>query len=148
MRKDEPETARVFVDEDGERFEGPRPSNLAGRLRAHLKAAGVNRAELYRTTDVRKKVDVHSLRATMITASLACGRTETWVSDRTGHRSSAQINDYRRGARHFSEMGLGGMSPLHEAIPEFQHDGKDTGGIPQEPGRDRKNGTQVAESRQ
>jgi hypothetical protein len=59
------------------------------------------------------------LRGTFVTLSLANGKTETWVADRTGHRSSAMINRYRRAARSAMELGLGGLAPLYLVIPEL-----------------------------
>jgi len=49
---------------------------------------------------------VHDLRATFITVNLANGRTETWVADRTGHRSSVMIDRYRRAARTWAELEI------------------------------------------
>jgi integrase len=40
---------------------------------------------------LRKPVRVHDLRATFVTVSLANGKTETWVQDRTGHKSTLMI---------------------------------------------------------
>ncbi|WP_437552955.1 hypothetical protein WME97_16990 [Sorangium sp. So ce367] len=54
-----------------------------------------------------------------ITIKLANGRTETWISDRTGHKSSRQIHHYKRAARKVAELGLGDFAPLDEAIPEL-----------------------------
>ena len=66
----------------------------------------------------RRQMNVHGLRSTFVTISLANGRSETWVMDRTGHRSSAMVNRYRRVARTVAELGLGPLAPLNEAIPE------------------------------
>ena len=46
--------------------------------------------------------------------ALAIGRSEAWVADRTGHKSSVKINRYRRAARTAAELGLGDMLPLVE----------------------------------
>jgi len=92
---------------------------FARHLREDLKAAGVTRAELFERSPVRQPVRVHDLRATFVTVSLANGRTETWVADRTGHRSSAMINRYRRAARTWAELALGPLATLDEAIPEL-----------------------------
>jgi|GEM_PF-2665124 hypothetical protein len=59
------------------------------------------------------------LRGTFVTLALAAGRTEAWVTDRTGHRSSAMIYLYKRAARTASELGLGWLAPLDESIPEL-----------------------------
>jgi hypothetical protein len=64
-------------------------------------------------------IRVHDLRATFITINLANGKTETWIADRTGHRSSDEINGYRRQARTAAELGLGELAPLDVAIPEL-----------------------------
>jgi integrase len=66
--------------------------HAADRFRAHLKQAGVERPELFERTPSRMPVRVHDLRATFVTLSLAHGRSETWVSDRTGHKSSRMIH--------------------------------------------------------
>ena len=46
-----------------------------------------------------------------MTVSLANGKTEAWVADRTGHRSSQMINTYRRTARTYAELNLGELVP-------------------------------------
>jgi integrase len=92
---------------------------LAKQLRADLNTAGVTRAELFERSAVRRPVRVHDLRATFVTISLANGKSETWVADRTGHRSSAMINRYRRQARTWAELGLDELSALDRALPEL-----------------------------
>lgn len=52
--------------------------------------------------------------------SLANDKTESWISDRTGHRSSAMINNYKRVARGFQELDVGALSPLDAALPELR----------------------------
>ena len=89
---------------------------LAESFRADLARAGIDRAELFDRTPARVPIRVHDLRATFVTLSLAAGRSETWVSDRTGHRSSVMINTYRRAARTAAELGLGELGALDEAI--------------------------------
>jgi len=93
---------------------------LAEVLREILKAAEVTREALFESSDKRHPVRAHDLRATFITVSLANGRSETWVADRTGHRSSQMINRYRRAARTLAELGLGQLTPLDQAIPELR----------------------------
>jgi hypothetical protein len=89
-------------------------------VRGHLRRAGIDRPELFESSDIRLQIRLHDLRATFITIKLANGRTETWISDRTGHKSSTQINNYHRAARTVAELGLGDFAPLDEAIPEFR----------------------------
>jgi integrase len=106
----------LFLDEGGHPFENDK---LAERLRDDLRLAGVDRPELFNAGENTGKLRAHDLRGTFVTLSLANGRTEAWVQDRTGHTTSAMLNRYRRAARSASELGLGTLVPLSKAIPEF-----------------------------
>jgi len=100
-------------------FDERAPSHRASKFRAHLRAAGVDRAVLFERTPARRPIRCHDLRATLVTISLANGKTEAWIADRTGHRSSEMINRYRRAARTVAELGLGELVQLDEGIPEI-----------------------------
>jgi hypothetical protein len=63
---------------------------------------------------------VHDLRGTFVTMALANGRSEAWISDRTGHRSSAMIAKYKRTARTFGELALGDLVSLVDGLPELK----------------------------
>jgi integrase len=117
---------RVFLlsDEDGD--DGA-ANHGADRFRRYLKAAGIDRPELFERSKSRLRIRAHDLRATFITIALACGRSETWVADRTGHKSSVMINRYRRAARTAAELGLGDLARLDEAIPELAAGGPGKG---------------------
>src|SRR5215831_17783569 len=80
---------------------------------------GVHRAELFERTAARRPLRLHDLRATFITINMALGRSEAWICDRTGHRSSQMLNTYRRAARTAAELGLGDLAPLDECVPEL-----------------------------
>lgn len=54
-----------------------------------------------------QRVHLHDTRATFVTVSLANGKSEAWVQDRTGHKSSAMIAKYRRAVRMAAEVGMG-----------------------------------------
>lgn len=112
-------TDRVFVDHSGKPLS---KFGLADLLREHLGAIGLKkeRPELFTTTDERRQIRVHDLRGTFVTVALANGRPESWISDRTGHRSSAMISLYKRTARSFAELGLGDLVPLSAALPELR----------------------------
>jgi integrase len=97
-------------------FRAPNEARLAEAFRADLATAKIDRAELFERSPTRRPIRVHDLRATFVTLSLAAGRSETWVADRTGHRSSVMINAYRRAARTAAELGLGELAPLGEAV--------------------------------
>ncbi|WP_437620668.1 tyrosine-type recombinase/integrase [Sorangium sp. So ce1151] len=121
-----PPKERVFMGPSG-----PLPGrNGAQNFRNHLRRAGIRRPELFETTDSRLNIRLHDTRATFITIKLANGRTETWISDRTGHKSSRQIHHYKRAARKVAELGLGDFAPLDEAIPELRGAGGSVGGTP------------------
>src|SRR5262249_28067177 len=120
MRPNAEDDDHVFLDEYG------RPvvdDHLADRFREHLKAAGIDRKQLYEHTGNRRGTRLHDTRATFVTIALAKGRSEAWVADRTGHRSSQQISTYRRAARSVAEPGLGDLYPLALAIPELRDRG-------------------------
>jgi integrase len=84
-----------------------------------LKTAGVDRAELFERTKTRMPIRLHDLRATFVTVSLANGKTEQWVSDRTGHRSSQMLALYTRQARQWNELELGALRPMDALLPEM-----------------------------
>ena len=79
-------------------------------------SSGIDRPELFALTKVRRPIRVHDLRASFVSLALANGRSEAWISDRTGHRSSTMIHRYKRQARHAEELGLGWFAPLADAL--------------------------------
>jgi integrase len=91
----------------------------ASLLRDSLQLAGVNRPQLFEHNETRIALRAHDLRAGFVTVSLATGKTESWVTDRTGHRSSQMLYLYRRQARSHTELSLGPYAPLDLAIPEL-----------------------------
>lgn len=93
---------------------------LAENLRSYLKLAGITRPQLFENNAVRQQLRAHDLRATFVTVSLALGRTEAWITDRTGHSSSQMIYRYKRAARSHAELNLGPLKPLQDAIPELR----------------------------
>jgi hypothetical protein len=89
---------------------------LAKRLREALALAGVQRQELFRSTQHTGMLRAHDLRATFVTVSLAEGRPEAWIRDRTAHKSTMMIDRYRRTARQFEELNLGSLVDLVEGL--------------------------------
>ncbi len=83
-----------------------------------LRTAGVTRTELFERTKARMPIRLHDLRATFVTVSLANGKTEQWVTDRTGHKSSQMVAAYKRQARTWGELALGTLGQLDELLPE------------------------------
>jgi integrase len=101
-------------------FSAVNVEKLAARLRTDLQRAGVTREKLFERSATRQPIRAHDLRATFTTCALANGKTETWVADRTGHKSSTMIARYRRKARAWD---MGPLAPLNEAIPELATEG-------------------------
>jgi len=119
----------VFVDPLG------RPHTkygLAMLLRSHLEAIGLKkeRPELFTSTPERRRIRIHDLRGVFTTVALANGRSESWIADRTGHRSSAMINAYKRMARTFEELEAGDLLPLVDALPELATPASAAQGVP------------------
>jgi hypothetical protein len=92
------------------------------RARQHARDGGRSRRNLDQAhpslaTGAAQHIDGERMSHTL---GLAAGRTEAWIADRTGHRSTAMINRYRRAARTAAELGLGEPMPLDAAIPELR----------------------------
>jgi integrase len=62
-------------------------------------------------------IRVHDLRGTFVTVSLANGKSESWISDRTGHRSSLMIARYKRMARTLDELHAGETRAARRCSP-------------------------------
>ena len=112
-RQTDSESSRVFP------LAGLHKTQLAETLRSDLHTAGISRTELFEASSTRLALRVHDLRATFVTLALASDRTEAWVTDRTGHRSSDMVHRYKRAARTARELGLGWLTPLGPAVPEL-----------------------------
>ncbi len=127
-----------------------RGGHLASAFRAHLALANLKRAELTEESDARRPIRFHDLRATMTTVALASGRSEAWVSARTGHRSSMQISAYRRLAQQFTDVGAGWFVNMAEAIPELASVRGDNRGdnAPRRAPKGARRGKNTAKSRQ
>jgi integrase len=93
---------------------------IAERFRESLVSAKVDRPALHENGENTRRIREHDLRGSFITLALANGRSEAWVSDRTGHTTSQMINRYRRKAREASELELGDWVDLADALPEFR----------------------------
>jgi len=80
--------------------------------RTELRACGIERPELFAGRTVTKPTGFHGLRGLMITESLARGKSEAWIMDRTGHKSSQMILHYQRRARTFIEAKMAPLGDL------------------------------------
>jgi integrase len=91
--------------------------HLAHQIRCDLRRVGVTRPQLFESSETRQRFRAHDLRATFVTIALATGKTETWVSDRTGHDGHTMIDKYRRKARTWN---VGELGRLDQLIPELR----------------------------
>ncbi len=107
----------VLVDASGNKINR---YEVASELRARLREAGIDREELFEQTKERIAFRAHDLRGTFVTIKLALGKSEAWITDRTGHTTSAMIYRYKRAARSAADLQLGDFAPMHETIPELR----------------------------
>lgn len=99
-------------------------TKIAEYYRRALRLSGITREELFASTEFTGALRAHDMRATFVTVSLAEGRTETWIRDRTSHKSTAMIDRYRRTARQFVELDLGPLGNLGEVLGWWKRGGK------------------------
>ena len=131
QRKAKP-TDPLFVDEDGKRLYA---EHMARLFREHLATAGITEArpQLLECSAQREPIRAHDQRAAFVTLALAAGKSEAWISDRTGHKSSTMLNRYHRQARMASELELGEAVNLADSLaglsipPQFPQSSTDEG---------------------
>ncbi len=92
---------------------------MADRIRDDLTNAGVARARLFDRGENTLAFGTHGFRHSFTTRSLANGKTDDWVRQRTGHTTD-QLLTYREAAKSLEELELGELAPLVEAIPELR----------------------------
>jgi integrase len=100
-------------------FDGLDVAHIGEQLREWLKASGVDRPQLFASSEQRIHFRAHDTRSTFVTLSLAADKSEAWIARRTGHRSSSMIARYNVAAANARELGLGQLLPLDKAIPEL-----------------------------
>ena len=66
-----------------------------------------------------------------MTVALANGKTEQWVTDRTGHRPSQMLATYTRQARTWAELDLGTLQPIDALLPEMRDPTATTSATPE-----------------
>ena len=95
----------------------------ATTFRVHLNAAGFTREtdrDLFPEGEEKKgrlTVRVHDLRGLFVSASLAQGKPDTWVMERTLHKTRSMLDEYRTSAPHFRKLGP--ITPAVVAVPEL-----------------------------
>ncbi|WP_437590451.1 tyrosine-type recombinase/integrase [Sorangium sp. So ce1000] len=91
----------------------------AEQLREDLRAAGVTRAVLFSKEKNVAQVRFHDLRASFVTWAKRAGKSEGWISDRTGHLDRAQLDRYTRAARTLADLRIVPFPDITGAIPEL-----------------------------
>ena len=91
------------------------PDGASTHLRTHLEAAGVRRAELFATTETRKRITFHDLRATYCTWAAIRGDEPLKIRARAGHEDLETTMGYVRAAEVLDRELVGEVFP---ALPD------------------------------
>lgn len=114
-RKQIPDAELVFVPPPGMKKLTRR--YILSRLLNDLQLAGLTRRELFVTTSGARRLRVHDWgRASFVTVARACGMSDRWIMDRSGHESALEFEKYDRGIRHVQERNLGYFAPMSAAL--------------------------------
>lgn len=100
-------------------FGGEKPikeHKWAETFREHVALAGVKRTALFKRSKKSLRLRIHDTRATFVTVSLANGKSESWVTDRTGHKSHSMVQAYTRQVRSARELNQGDFCSLFDAL--------------------------------
>jgi integrase len=110
---DEPIITEALVEYEAKR--------LATALRDDMKAVGVTRAILFEDdADNVEPLRFHDLRSTFCTWARRDGKSNAWISERTGHQPTGDmINRYDRGAQTLADLEYGPFPDITRAIPEL-----------------------------
>jgi len=73
-------------------------------LRADLKAVGVTREVLFSEAQTVEPLRFHDTRATFVTWAKRAGKSDAWISERTGHLTKAMIERYTRPAQTLADL--------------------------------------------
>jgi integrase len=88
-------------------------------LRALLRAAGVKREVLFSDDASVEPIRLHDLRATFVTWAKRDGRTEDFITSRTGHLTKEMTERYSRLAMSISALRFTPFPDVSTAIPEL-----------------------------
>ncbi len=94
---------------------------LATALRDDLKAVGVTRSLLFEEDAPNvEALRFHDLRSTFCTWARRAGKSDAWISERTGHELSGDmINRYDRGATTLEDLAYAPFPAIARALPEL-----------------------------
>jgi integrase len=115
---EKPPEARVFHASGRKSYSS---AALLDRLHSDLKLAGIHRDELFQTTRGSRKLRGHDFRTGFCTMARRRGMPDTWIMDRSGHESVANLERYAKLARSADEQDMPTWwAPMDEAIPELR----------------------------
>jgi hypothetical protein len=100
---------------------GCEPKRLATELRADLKTAKITRSILFEEDAPNvEPLRFHDLRSTFCTWARREGKSDTWISERTGHEPTGDmINRYDRGAQTLADLDYAPFPDVSRAVPEL-----------------------------
>ena len=102
---------------------GCEAKRIATTLRDDLRLAGVTRSILFE--DEAENVQAlrfHDLRATFCTWARRAGKSDAWISERTGQEvTGAMIARYDRGAQTLEDLRYAPFPDISAAIPELEN---------------------------
>jgi hypothetical protein len=108
-----PDSALVFV---------PPPERIFTRVtvyqhfRQNLRAAGLDREELFSPPKGERGVTLHDWRGSFVTLARNIGMSDRWIRDRSGHESADVLEKYDRWKRHAAHQALGWWEPMAIAL--------------------------------
>jgi integrase len=116
--RDKPAADQPIVRDEDVAYD---PRRLATALRDDLKAVGVTRAILFEEKEPTvEPLRFHDLRSTFCTWARRLGRSDMWISERTGHEVSGDmINRYDRGAQTLQDLDYEPFPSIAGALPEL-----------------------------
>jgi integrase len=100
---------------------GCEPKRLATELRVDLKTAKITRSILFEEDAPNvEPLRFHDLRSTFCTWARREGKSDTWISERTGHEPTGDmINRYDRGAQTLADLDYAPFPDVSRAVPEL-----------------------------
>jgi hypothetical protein len=69
-----------------------------------------------RRSPAGRRTETRQARGASRSVSLAEGKSETWIRDRTAHKTTTMIDRYRRTAPQFQELGVAGLVAIVDAL--------------------------------
>jgi integrase len=120
LHQGEPDADEPIVPSSIEAL-GCEPKRLATALRDDLHAVRVTRAILFEENEPNvEPLRFHDLRSTFCTWARREGKSDAWISERTGQEVTGDmINRYDRGAQTLADLAYAPFPDITDAVPEL-----------------------------